>query len=89
MLDVFRVPPDACVTAKTCDLVHTGFGAYGVVLLAVGILLLGLVLLALTWRGRPSVAAFHMADTVHTVHTARMSEEPESDAGNAYLAGDA
>lgn len=38
-----------------CAMAHTGFGTYGVMLLAVAIVLLGIVVLAVTWRrGRAS-----------------------------------
>ena len=85
---VLAVSRGSCATAKTCDLVHTGSGAYGVVLMAVGILLLGVVLLVLTWRARPNPSARAMlrprpmANLGATVHM-RTSEEPESDARDA------
>ena len=81
---VLAVSRGSCATAKTCDLVHTGSGAYGVVLMAVGILLLGVVLLLLTWRRRPSPSAraTPRASLGATAHT-RTSEEPESDARDA------
>jgi len=43
----------ATAAGRGCGLAHGGFGAYGVMLLAIGILLLGVTLLKLTWRSRP------------------------------------
>lgn len=42
-----------CVGAQSCGLAHQGWAAYGVVLLAIGILVLGVALLALTWHRKP------------------------------------
>ena len=86
MLDVLATSRDSCATAKTCDLVHTGSGAYGVPLMAVGILLLGVALLALTWRRRLSMSVRASVSNGASAR-ARRSEEP--DARDAYLAGDA
>ena len=86
MLDVLATSRDSCATAKTCDLVHTGSGAYGVLLMAVGILLLGVALLVFTWRRGPRLS---MSVSGDANARARRSEEPEPDARDAYLAGDA
>ena len=88
MLDVLATSRDSCATAKTCGLVHTGSGAYGVPLMAVGILLLGVALLALTWRRRPSMSV-RASVSVSNGASARARRSEEPDARDAYLAGDA
>ena len=47
----------------TCALGHSTLGSYGVMLLAVGIVLFGIVVLAVTWRrGRAGARRFETGD---------------------------
>jgi hypothetical protein len=61
-------PSHSCVRTPheergACAIAHSGFGSYGVMLLAVAIVLLGIMVLAVTWRrGRAGAYRVPVAD---------------------------